>query len=356
MKISLVLPAELAAERALWRRLLQTTQDLASPYFCPEFIEAVGSVRPGLRVAVLEEGSRIVGFFPFERSWLGEGYPAGGKLSDYHGVIAAPETSWCALDLLRACHLVSWRFDHVPASQAPFTAYARVQSASPALDLSGGFDAYRGQRRQAGSLRLAQLARKARKISRELGPLRFEVDSCDSEVLARVLAWKSAQCQRTGSVDFFARRWTRALAERIACEQGPSFGGVLSALYAGDDLVAAHLGMRSERVWHWWFPVYNLEFARYSPGGILLLRVAEAAAKSGASLLDLGKGSDPYKDSFATSETPLVEGCVTGDGVVPQLRRLGERCEQELRQARWLRPLRPVLHQLSERVRRRSYA
>jgi CelD/BcsL family acetyltransferase involved in cellulose biosynthesis len=356
MKISIVAPSELSAHRPVWRRLQSATLDLASPYFCPEFIEAAGAVRPGLRVAVLEEESRAVGFFPFERNWLGEGRPAGGRLSDYHGVIATPETHWSVAELLRACGLVSWRFDHLPVSQKPFAAYSRLEAISPALDLSQGFEAYRGQRRQDGSLWLLQLERKARKMARELGPLRFEAHAQEPALLERVLAWKSAQCQRTGTVDFFALRWTRELVERIAAERGASFGGVLSALYAGDELVAAHLGMRSERVWHWWFPVYDRAFARYSPGGILLLRVAEAAAKSGASLLDLGRGEDAYKESFATSGAVLLEGCATAGGVIPGVRRLGERCERALRESRWIRPVRPLLHSLRERVRQKSYA
>ena len=356
MKITVVRPSELAGCRPVWRHLQGASPDLASPYFCPEFIEAVGAVRPGLRVAVLEEADRIAGFFPFERTWLGEGYPAGGKLSDYHGVIATPETSWNTPELLRACGLVSWRFDHLPATQASFAAHASCEAISPALDLSHGFEAYRQQRRQSGSLWLAQLERKARKLARELGPLRFEADAREDAVLERVLAWKSAQCQRTGTVDFFALRWTRELVERIAAERGASFGGVLCALYAGDELVAAHLGMRSERAWHWWFPVYNRKFARYSPGGILLLRVAEAAAKSGASVLDLGKGADAYKESFATGGVELLEGCATRGGFIPTLRRLGERGEETLRGARWIRPLRPMLHSLRERARQKSYA
>ncbi len=356
MKISLVRPAELAAQRAVWRHLQGASPDLASPYFCPEFSEAVGAVRPGLRVAVLEENGRIAGFFPFERNWLGEGYPAGGRLSDYHGVIATPETSWSVAALLRGCRLASWRFDHLPATQSALAAPATREAASPALDLSHGFEAYRQQRRQEGSLWFAQLERKARKLAREKGPLRFEADVRERAVLERVLEWKSAQCRRTGTVDFFALRWTRELAERILAERSASFGGVLSALYAGEELVAAHLGMRSERAWHWWFPVYNRAFARYSPGGIMLLRVAEAAATSGAAVLDLGKGGDAYKESFATCSIALLEGCATRGGWIPRLRRLGARGERALRRSRWIAPLRPALHSIRQRLRQRSSA
>ena len=69
--------------------------------------------------------------------------------------------------------------------------------------------------------------------------------------------------------------------------------------------------MYSERAWHWWFPVYEHSFAKYSPGALLLLGVAEEAAARGIALLDLGKGDDAYKSSFSNTDTPLAEGCAS---------------------------------------------
>ena len=58
------------------------TGSLANPFLCPEFAVAVGSFRPGARVAVLADGPEIVGFFPFERRRLGVGVPIGAGLTD----------------------------------------------------------------------------------------------------------------------------------------------------------------------------------------------------------------------------------------------------------------------------------
>ena len=91
----------------------------------------------------------------------------------------------------------------------------------------------------------------------------------------------------------------------------PCFARRLSALYAGDTLVAAHFGMRSPAVWYWWFPVDSHTHQTYSPGSLLLLRVAEAAGAQGHQLLDLGKSDERYKLSFADCETPVVEGLIT---------------------------------------------
>jgi len=112
--------------------------------------------------------------------------------------------------------------------------------------------------------------------------------------------------------------------------------------------------MRSETVLHWWFPVYDPEdeLARYSPGGILLLKLAEQAAGMGLRVLDLGKGDDPYKDSFRTGAIPLAEGAVEVPSIAATLRRSRIRSEEWLRRSPALAPLREGVRAL-RRLRRR---
>jgi CelD/BcsL family acetyltransferase involved in cellulose biosynthesis len=265
----------------------------------------------------------------------------GDYLSDHHGVIADPGASLHWLELLRGCGLAYWRFDHLCAQQRPNVAVNR--GTSPALDLQRGFEAWQAGRLAAGARRLGELPRKARKLAREVGPLRFEANARDPRILDEVIALKSAQCVRTGQRDCFAPTWARELVHRIAAADGADFGGRLSVLYAGDQMVAAHFGMRSREVWHWWFPVYSHAYAPYSPGALLLLRVAEAAAAEGHRLLDLGKGDEAYKSSFADMALPLVEGCVAREALATRLRALRKDTGRWLRSSPWAEPLRPVL-------------
>ena len=65
-----------------WRQIHESAARFASPYFTPEFTQAVGSVRRDVEVAVLEESGEVVGFFPFQRGLLGFAKPVGGQLSD----------------------------------------------------------------------------------------------------------------------------------------------------------------------------------------------------------------------------------------------------------------------------------
>jgi CelD/BcsL family acetyltransferase involved in cellulose biosynthesis len=361
MKISVIAAHEIDTPlRARWRELQDGNAAFASPYFCPEFTESVAAVRDDVRVAVLEDPAGVVGVFPFQRTAWGTGCPVGGPLSDHHGVIADAEARWRWPELLSAARLGYWRFDHLVRAQATHIAGA-LESTSPALDLSRGFQHYREQRARQGSRRFVELDRKARKLGREVGPLRFEAHIDDVSVLAWVQALKSAQCHRSGIPDLFASRWTRALVARVLSTRAASFSGVLSALYAGDTVVAAHFGMRSSRAWHWWFPVYERAHAPYSPGALLLVRVAEAAAADGAQMLDLGKGDDHYKESFADIDVPIAEGCVGRASLQNGVRILGSVIEGGLRQGRLAAPLRPAVRWLrhaaraAESQRRQAY-
>lgn len=311
MNIRRIAAAEIDEGLALaWHGLRASNPALHSPYFTPEFIQAASAACAGVQVGVIERDGRIQGFFPFQLKSRRIGGPVGGQLSDWHGVISEPDAPCDMKTLMKGCGLDIWDFDHVPASQGAFAPFVKASASSPVLDLQEGFDAYLERRKAAGAQRLAQTQRKARGFERKVGPLRFEVDSRDRRAFGQLLQWKQEQCLRTGVPDFLSWGWTTALIERIWATETPALAGRLSVVWHEDTVVAAHFGMRGDNTWHWWFPTYNKAFAEYSPGGILLLMQAEAAAAAGMHRLDLGKGDDLYKQSFATAALPLVEGSV----------------------------------------------
>ena len=349
MRVTAILAEEVDPSlQRRWEQLRLADPLLASPYFCIEYVQAVARVRPDVRVAVIECDGLVQGFFPYQRLSARVGAPVGGRLSDWHGLIGAPGLDLPAQELLRACGLHIWDFDHVPASQLTFERHAARRDASPVMELEQGFAAYVEQRRAAGAQRVSQMLRKARKLERELGDIRFEADSRDPRALAQVVRWKREQCRRTGVVDFLGWGWTTAMLEQIAAVDSPAFAGRLSVLWHGDAMLAAHFGMRSDRAWHWWFPGYNEAFADYSPGGVLLLKVAEAAAQAGMRHLDLGKGDDPYKRSFATRALPLLEGSVMVPSLDSSWRRARTRGADLVHRSAALAPARSAWRQLRQ--------
>lgn len=316
-----VLPADRLSPDLIraWADIQQGDPGLDSPYYRPEFAQAVAAVRPGVEVAVLEEHGSPAGFFPFQRGRGGVGRPVGWPMNDFQGVVARPGLAWDAARLVRACRLTAWDFDHVPTSQAGFAPHTRATARSPYLDLSAGFDAYVGERKRAGTDVIRQALRKARKAAREVGPLRFEYHATVPTAFGTLLAWKRAQYARTGAADLFALGWPGALLERALAEAEPGFAGVLSTLWLGDRLMAVDLGLRSGPVLHSWFPAYDPAFACHSPGTILLLETARAAADRGVLRLDLGRGDEDYKTRLMTGAAVLGEGSVA---VTPRARLL----------------------------------
>ncbi|MGA2620309.1 MAG: GNAT family N-acetyltransferase [Thermoguttaceae bacterium] len=337
MQIEVLAADRLTPEHvAAWSHVLATEPALESPFFRPEFTQAVAAVRHDVEVAVLREDDRPVGFFPYQRQRGNVAVPVGGLLCDFQGLVVRRGASVDARQLLRGCGLAAWHFNHLLASQEPFRPYHSVTWESPYMDLGGGFEAYRKSKHEAGRGTLAQAERKARKIAREIGPLRLVPHTCERDVFELLMDWKVQQYRRIKATNFLAPAWTVALLERVWKTQSPAFAGMLSVLYAGDRPAALHLGMRAGGVLHVWFPAYDPALAGYSPGLILWLELARAAAALGLRRIDLGKGQERYKASLQSGASQLAEGSVDFRLVAGSLRR-GWLCTRELVRASPLR-------------------
>jgi CelD/BcsL family acetyltransferase involved in cellulose biosynthesis len=335
MSVSYRLVAGDALDPALveaWRAIQAGERSFESPYFCPEFTQAVAGVRDDVRVAVIENGGRPAGFFPHQRSAFGAGSPVGGPLSDYHGVVAAPGSEWNVPDLMRASKLSLWSFDHLACADSRFDDYVTGRASSPQADLGQGYEAYLKARR-AASDQIVQAERKARKLARELGKAEFALHDPDPEVLDTLIGWKRGQYLRSGITDVFAAPWTGALLRRVARAQAADFAGVCSTLRVGGRLVAAHMGMRSRNVLHYWFPAYDPEFAKYSVGLVLLLEMARALAAAGIRVIDFGKGDDRYKQAAMTGAAELGEGVVELPSLAAAARRARRGLESWVRRS-----------------------
>ncbi|MFJ5263026.1 GNAT family N-acetyltransferase [Streptomyces sp. NPDC088387] len=317
MDISVYRPGEFsAADRAAWTALQAKapqhgSPELANPFLSPEFALAIGRCRRGVRIAAVREGGEPVAYFPFQRSAAGVGRAVGLGVSDAQGVVHGPGFTWDAQELLRACGLSVWEFDHLVAGQRPFEAAASGTFPSPVMDVDQGYDAYLARlRAQAPKFTRTTLA-KERKLGRDAGEVTYVHDERDPAALHTLMGWKSAQYRRTGRSDRFAHEWITRLVQQLFHTRSEQFAGILSVLYAGGRPVAAHFGLRTERVLACWFPAYDPAYSKYSPGLVLHLRMAEAAAAEGIAYLDLGRGQKEYKDSLKTRELHVSEGWVT---------------------------------------------
>jgi CelD/BcsL family acetyltransferase involved in cellulose biosynthesis len=295
-----------------WRKLQFANLELSNPIFAPEFTKLVAAVRDDVELAVVSEDGRPVAFLPFQRnpSDHSRALPVGEFLSDFQAMICEPNFMCNPLEIIKNCGLVAYDFTKFLASQRPFTPFHQSRDPSPQMDLSHGYDTYAKERRAAGSNLIGDCNRKTRRIERDIGPLRFVPHSSDPELLQRVLAIKSSQYLRTGARDILAIDWVRAVIEKIHMAQTENFSGMLSLLYAGDQLVAAHFGIRSQTIWHSWFPVYNTEMGKYSPGLILFLKMASHAPSVGLQTIDLDRGRSVYKMRLMSRAIMVAYGSV----------------------------------------------
>jgi CelD/BcsL family acetyltransferase involved in cellulose biosynthesis len=322
MNVTTIPAKELSADLiAAWKEIQRTDRSVDSPFFRPEFAQAVAAVREDAEVAVLEQEGQYVGFFPFQRSRGNVGRPLGGRLSDFQGVVIRPGIELDPIQLVRQCRLSAWSFDHLIAAQAAFVPFHWSGDCSPYIDVSAGYDAYLAERRAAGAADVMQALKKRRKSERQLG-VRFVPRTTDRHVLETLIEWKSNQYRRSRVTNPFSFPWTVALLERLLhLPDNSDFAGMLSALYIGDRLAAAHFGMRSGSVRHWWFPAYNPELSKYSPGSQLLLEWIKMAGSLGITRIDLGKGQELYKRDFMTGAIPLAVGSVDTRTITRGLRR-----------------------------------
>lgn len=305
MKISVVRPLDLGeSEVKRWRDLQLAGPDLGNPFLAPEFTLGVGLFRDDVHVAVVEDGPDVAAFFPFQRGPLGVGHPVGFGLTDLQGIIAPADLDLDARALLRACRVGVWDFDHLLAAQVMFRPFHTVHRVEPVMELGDGFAAFDAHLKATAPKTHKTIRYKERKLGRDVGELRYEFDSRATADLKRLTDWKSDQYNRTGRTDRFARPWIVRLVRHFH-ETG---FGVLSVLWAGDEPVSAHFGLRNGNVMAGWFPAYDTRFGKYSPGMIGHLRLAQGCAENGIDEIAMGRGGKEFKEGFKGREIPIAEG------------------------------------------------
>ncbi|MCK6504105.1 GNAT family N-acetyltransferase [Myxococcota bacterium] len=162
-----------------------------------------------------------------------------------------------------------------------------------------------------------QSDRKIRKIGREVGKVRFSLDTPDHDLLERCLAWKSRQLRRTGRLDRFGSARNRQLLHLLLA-QGHLRLAVLAA--GGQPLSAVLIHHAPDRM-SCWVTAYDPAFAIYSPGVLLFEHLMKASWDAGHRVFDFLIGDEDYKYHYATHER--LVGAVGRTGLQDWLGRQG---------------------------------
>lgn len=253
-----------------------TFLETAGALFFPRRARSIEVCRlEGRRLPLLVlDGKEVVGRMPF--------YDFPQPLEDARGMVDR-EISWLPRTVVRTTPLTQ----HTSPAPQGFLP-------SPYIDwsLAPGGAALEGRRREHSG----DTGRKRRRLEKELGPVRFELDDPSPQVFEACVAWKSAQYLATGVRDMFADPRNVALFRRLR-ERGVL---LVSSLRAGDTLLAAHFGSSHEGRMTWWVPAYDPAWSKFSPGRLLLEELMKASSARGDREFDFLIGDEGYKFTYAT--------------------------------------------------------
>lgn len=311
-----VLPiAQLSDElRGDWDAIRAGSAHYRSPFFSHQFAEAMGRLQPGVEVAVVLRGGRAVAFFPFQRGRAGAAQPVGLGINDAHGMLAAPGMDIAITEVLRASGLKRFAFHASPLQAPGVVEFESGRKKAFLADLTvdpQGYEHYLCSRNTT----IARQGQKTRRLIRQLGALRFEFDCRDTELLRQMIELKSAQYQRTHTFNIFSVGWIQQLIFQLHDadpwdSERSSLRGVLNVLFAGEVPVAFHYGILEGDLLHYWFPVYDPQYAPASPGTELFLQVARYGAAHGLTAIDMGYGEQAYKYKLTNVITEMSYGWV----------------------------------------------
>lgn len=309
-----------ATLKASWEAIRESEPAFRSPFFSPAFSDAVHAARQDVLVAILRNGSQPLGFLPFHRIGR-KAVPVGRYFNDAHCIIAAANVHYDWMWLLRQCNVKAYDF------------HALIRRRSDSLDdfcqgTTESFSAELGQdsreflrHLEKNHRTIRRQQQKSRKMERELGPLSLEIDCRDRDLLEQSIQWKRAQYQRTNILDLFTPDWAQDLLRNLHEKSDPQTRVIVSVLRAGEHVVATHIGMIDRNLLHYWFPSYNKEFAKYSPGTALFKEIVRASSDHGIDCIDMGYGEQPYKRKQTDTITTVSHGCVTPSRVYLQWKR-----------------------------------
>lgn len=308
-------------ELTAWIDLLPADALSARLFMHPEFCETAHRVLGPVEVVVIEDHGRVVGVVPLHRApglrgWMRGYTQVAQDISD--GFCFPVEEAYLdrvAPALVKAgvwsgffTHFAIGKYiPHLQAGAPTKTYLVRRQSGNRDM-----WDELKDRSRKFWS----DTERCARRLNELPGGYDFHWQSPNLERdLEALIGLKLGQYSRTGmhgSALFreSIKEFLRALASKKTAE----FSAPLNVLYCGDQLIAAHLGLLGSGRLHYWFPVYEPTYAKYSPGKILLSEVMKHCSSLGGDVIDFGEGHADYKEA-AACETHELAKVVMAPGV-----------------------------------------
>jgi CelD/BcsL family acetyltransferase involved in cellulose biosynthesis len=312
-----------------WLSIQASNQDLTGPCFHPELFVAVGKFNPQVYVTVLCDGKKSLGFLPFQKDQrLSIAKPI--DFCDYDAIIGSKDDRWDIDKILKQSGLKGWEFKALTDFNKISTNNIHLEKKdSPRVDLTYGYEKYLDYQKQK-KISYSNLMYKMRLLERNIGPIHFVPICNDVAVLHLMLSWKK---QRYNCPSDWIDLATNLL-EYLYYFKNSSLSGVLSVLYAGDDIIAAVFNLRYQGILHYLMPSFNPIFSKYSPGSLMAYYLISELHAFQCNILDFAPGAyRQYKWDFANSSLPIIRGTFKVHSF-----------KEEIKSVKWLyQSIRPVV-------------
>lgn len=308
-----------------WVKLFPANAQSSSLFMHPEFCRLVHRIVGPVEAVVLEDQGRVVGVVPLARA-----QGLGGWMRGYRQVAPDISDGFCfpveeayvdtlGTTLLRA-GVWSVFVTHFPVGRRIPNVDVGAVTKSYAVRSDVGMGNLWDQLKDRSKKFWSDTERCVRRLNEFSGGYQFHWNSPAPERdLTTLISLKLEQYRRTNQhhAPLF-RKDLQEFLKALVLEPKNEFSAPLSVLYCGDQLVAAHLGLLGGGRLHYWFPVYDPAYSKYSPGKILLSEVMKQSDGNSVNVIDFGEGHADYKEVVA-NETQELTKVIVASGLLGAL-------------------------------------
>ena len=216
-EIHLVQFQELNPRDALnWERFRSSLPEFRTPFFSFAFARAVQEARGDVLVALFKQNGETVGYFPHHRVGTNI-YPVGRRYNDAHGVIAEPGVDFTWSELLESVGAKGFEFHSLVGPDRDRMSLDSFAGTVGSFLTSLGNDSEVALKRIEQEHRtMFKQGQKTRKLAREIGELRLEVDCKSPSQLSAAIERKRDHYRRTNILDLFSTPWTQELIRNLS--------------------------------------------------------------------------------------------------------------------------------------------
>lgn len=146
----------------------------------------------------------------------------------------------------------------------------------------------------------SEMSRDGKKAKRDLDyRCQHAVGALDEDILERVAALHTERWRFDGVTSLLSN--PRRLGAYRSCRDRAH----LTVIFTGEEILAAHYGIRFGDSLMWHTPVINIKFLPYSPLKVLLYETVLECEREQFKVLDFGLGDEAYKGVYSNASRPV---------------------------------------------------